>query len=288
MPAEPHKIMVVANETVGGSKLIDTVKRRAEEIVAENRPYVVTVICPQNQPQHGYVIYDESIRRAAENRLETTLEQLKRAGVVAQGEVMDPDPFAAIADAIDEFGADELIVSTHPETRSGWLRKGLVDRVRDEIGLPVEHVVVDLDADRAQLTHTLVVANQTVGGAPLIQRLKQKAAESPHRFTVICPQSGGDADEDAEARLERTLHRLEQAGLEAVGQVTHPDPFTAVQNALQYYAVDEIVISTFTGERSGWLRSDLVGRVERSTAMPVEHVEVTPDEAREGATVESR
>jgi hypothetical protein len=286
MPAEPHKIMVVANETVGGRKLIDTVKRRAEEIVGENRPYQVTVICPQNQPRHGYVIYDESVRTAAENRLETTLAQLKQAGVVAQGEVMDPDPFAAITDAIDEFGADELIISTHPETRSGWLRKGLVDRVRDELGLPVEHVVVDLDADRAHVTHTLVVANQTVGGAPLIRRLKEKAAESPHRFTVICPQSGGDRDEDAEARLAETLRRLEQAGLEAVGQVTHPDPFTAIQNALQFYAVDEIVISTFPGERSGWLRSDLVGRTERSTAKPVEHIEVTLDEAREGASME--
>ncbi|MGH4000559.1 MAG: hypothetical protein ACRDTJ_24200, partial [Pseudonocardiaceae bacterium] len=102
MSSDPVRIMVVANETLGGRVLIETVKRRAEELVADMRPYSVTVICPQNQPRHGYVIYDESVRTAAENRLQTTIAQRKRAGVVAQGEVMDPDPYAAVTDALDE------------------------------------------------------------------------------------------------------------------------------------------------------------------------------------------
>ena len=50
------------------------------------------------------------------------------------------------------------------------------------------------------------------------------------------------------------------------------DPFTAIQNALQFYAPDDIVISTFPETRSGWLRADLVGRVQASTGKPVEHV----------------
>ncbi len=79
------------------------------------------------------------------------------------------------------------------------------------------------------------------------------------------------------------LEDLEEEGLEAVGQVMHPDPFTAIQNAMQFYAVDEIVISTFPDERSGWMRGDLVGRVQRTTSRPVEHVVVTPEQAREGA-----
>jgi hypothetical protein len=149
----------------------------------------------------------------------------------------------------------------------------------------VEHVVVDLDADREQATHTLVVANQTVGGAPLIERLKAKAAESPHRFTVICPDSAEESETSPNERLAEVLERLSGEGLEAVGQVTHPDPFTSIQNALQYYAIDEIVISTFPGERSGWLRGDLVGRVERSTAKRVEHIEVSPEDARRGTEV---
>jgi hypothetical protein len=165
-----------------------------------------------------------------------------------------------------------VIISTHPETRSGWLRRDLIIRVRRDSGLPVEHVVVDLDADRAHKVTTLVVANQTVGGAPLIQLLKQKAAESPHRFVVISPQSVGSAEEAAE-RLAHTLKRLDEAGLQATGQVMDPDPFTAIQNALQFYSVDEIVISTFPGAKSGWLRMNLVERTRASTSKPVEHIE---------------
>ncbi len=129
--ATPHCILVVANETLGGRALIDAVKRRAEEAHARNKPFRVCVVCPQNQPKSGYVIYDESVRSAAENRLQTTLAQLREIGIEAEGEVMDPDPFAATMDAVDHFKADEIIISTHPETRSGWLRKHLVDRVQD-------------------------------------------------------------------------------------------------------------------------------------------------------------
>jgi hypothetical protein len=186
-------------------------------------------------------------------------------------------------DAIGAYGADQVIISTHPDTRSGWLRKDLVDRVKQDSGLPVEHVVVDLDADRAHVTRTLVVANQTVGGGPLIDLLKRKGAESHHNFVVILPQGEGGEHGDAHARLAHTLELLHRAGLEAVGQVMDPDPFTAVQNALQFYPADEIVVSTFPGERSGWLRSDLLERVKTSTSKPVEHVEVSPEQAKEGA-----
>ena len=117
------------------------------------------------------------------------------------------------------------------------------------------------------------MANQTVGGEPLIGLLKGKAQESPHRFIVISPQGeGGDSTGDAHERLAHTLQRLHEEGLEATGQVMDPDPFTAIQNALQFYAVDEIVISTFPSTRSGWLRNDLVARVQSSTGKPVEHV----------------
>ena len=132
-----------------------------------------------------------------------------------------------------------------------------------------------------------IVANQTVTGGPLIRRLKEKAADSPHRFTVVCPQSGEETDAAPNERLAEMLATLDGEGLQAVGQVTHPDPFTSIQNALQFYSVDEIVISTFPDERSGWLRGDLVGRVERSTSKSVEHVEVSPEEVVEGAPVES-
>ena len=260
------RILVVANETVAGKPLIDAVRARAGGDEVD-----VHVICPQNQPKHGYVIYDSMVREAAENRLRMTLALLHEAGIEAHGEVMDPDPYAAIMDALGEHDYDEIIISTHPETRSGWLREGLVDRVRRAARRPVEHVVVDLDAERDDIKRTLVVANQTVASGELLDLLRRKARDEPRRFIVICPQSGEENGQGAE-RLAHTLKELQDAGLDAVGQLDHPDPYTAIQNALQFYAPDDIVISTFPETRSGWLRSDLVGRVEASTGKPVEHV----------------
>jgi hypothetical protein len=260
------RILVVANETVAGKPLIDAVKRRVDGDVH------VHVICPQNQPKHGYVIYEDHVRHAAENRLKMTLALLREAGIDADGEVMDPDPYSAVMDALGEEDYDEIIVSTHPETRSGWLRQGLVDRVQRAARRPVEHVVVDLDAERDDVKRTLVVANQTVGGRKLLETLKRKAADEPRRFIVISPQSEEEGSGEAYERLAHTLKELEDAGLDAVGQVVHPDPYTAIQNALQFYAPDDIVVSTFPETRSGWLRADLIGRVEASTGKPVEHV----------------
>src|ERR671916_1609942 len=203
-------ILVVANETVAGKPLIDAGRGRAggDEID-------VHVICPQNQPKHGYVIYDSMVREAAENRLQMTLALLREAGIDAKGEVMDPDPYAAIMDALGEQEYDEIVISTHPETRSGWLREGLVDRVRRAARRPVEHVVVDLDAERDDVKRTLVVANQTVSSRPLIEALKKKAADEPRRFIVIAPQASGengDAGEDPHDRLAQTLKELSDAG----------------------------------------------------------------------------
>ena len=263
------RVLVVANETVAGKPLIDAIRKRAEgeEVKAH-------VISPQNQPKHGYVIYDEHVRDAAENRLEMTLALLREAGIEADGEVMDPDPYSAVMDALGEQDYDEIVISTHPETRSGWLRQGLVDRVERAARRPVEHVVVDLDAERDDTKRTLVVANQTVTSPELLDALKKKADEGPRRFIVIAPQSEGEegGDGDPHERLAKTLEELEDAGLQAIGQVEHHDPYTAIQNALQFYAPDDIVISTFPETRSGWLRGDLIGRVEGSTGKTVEHV----------------
>jgi hypothetical protein len=264
--SEGKNILVVANETVTGKALIDAVKKHADA-----GPVSVHVICPQNQPKHGYVIYDETIRGVAENRLAMTLAQLREVGIEADGEVMDPDPYSAIMDAVGERDYDEIIVSTHPDTRSGWLRQDLITRVQQATRRPVEHIVVDLSRDEDEAIRTLVVANQTVGGQALIDQLKELAANGPHRFIVICPQSG-EGEGDAHRRLAHTLKHLQDEGLEAIGQVTHPDPFTAIQQALHFYGIDEVVISTFPKTQSGWLRADLIGRVQAATNKPVHHV----------------
>jgi hypothetical protein len=183
---------------------------------------------------------------------------------------MDPDPYAATMDAIDVFKPDEVVISTHPETRSGWMRKDLPSRIEEDSGLPVEHVVVDLDAEREDVVRTLVVANQTVDSEPLHDRIVEKSGEGNHQFTLVVPASGGSGD--PHERLAHMLQRLADEGIQAAGQVGHPDPFTAIQNAMQYYAIDDILISTFEGERSGWLRANLIERIKAATSRPVEHV----------------
>jgi hypothetical protein len=263
----PAHVLVVANETVGGEKLFQAIEARAAR-----GPIRCTVVCPQNRPARGFVIYDESVRSAAQIRLDLTLERLGKLGIEASGELMDPDPYMAVKDALREYGADEIIISTLPYARSGWLRRDLVGRIRQYVGIPVEHVIVDLNQEPTR--HALVVANRTVGGSRLIETLERRASQSPHRFTVICPQDGAgdEATERAEERLRDTLRVLEQAGLDATGYVTHPDPLTSIMNAVQHDPPNEIIISTLPDSTSNWLRGDLIGRVRRATGLPVEHV----------------
>src|SRR3954466_15270305 len=258
-------ILVVANETVVGKPLIDAVKARAEKGAVH-----VHVICPQNQPRAGWVQYGEEARWAAENRLKATLARLSEAGIEADGAIEDPDPYTAIMDELGRADYDEIIISTHPETRSGWLRRDLIERVKQATRRPVQHVVVDDPADDRG-KNTPLVANHTVEDQQLLDLIKSRAGDGRHRFVLILPQGEG-AEGDPYERLAHVLRRLEEEGIDAVGQVVHPDPFTAIQNAVRWYPVDDIIISTFEPEKSGWLRADLVGRVRSATGKPVEHV----------------
>jgi hypothetical protein len=265
-------VVVLANETMASRSLVDLVRDRAQK---GDEPRLV-LVAPTAKASAGLVAYDDVLRDAAQHRIDTAIAALAKDGVQAEGEVMDPDPFNAAMDAVREFRPSEIIISTHPETRSGWLRRDLVERVQEAAGVPVEHVVVDLDAEREHDTHTLVVANQTAGGKPLLGLLKGKAAESEHRFVVVMPQAGGGNDTAAQARerLDALIDELKNEGVEATGVIGDPDPYQAVMNALSFFRVDEIVISTHPAARSGWQRADLIERVRRSTSKPVEHVVV--------------
>src|SRR3954449_9848287 len=169
------RLLVVANETVVGKPLIDAVKARAAKGSVH-----VHVICPQNQPRAGWVQYGEEARWAAENRLKATLARLSEAGIKADGAIEDPDPYTAIMDELGRSDYDEIIISTHPETRSGWLRRDLIERVKQATRRPVEHVVVDHGDPGDRAKETLVVANQTVETDQLFDTLKGKAADGPH------------------------------------------------------------------------------------------------------------
>src|SRR3954451_11288362 len=164
---EPTRLLVVANETVVGKPLIDAVKGHAEK-----GPIDVHVICPQNVPRAGWVQYSEEARWAAENRLKATLARLNEAGIHATGETEDPDPYTAIMDELGRAEYDEIIISTHPETRSGWLRRDLIERVKQATRRPVEHVVVAQGEPADRGKETLVVANQTVEDEHLLELIK--------------------------------------------------------------------------------------------------------------------
>ena len=270
-------VLVLANETIGGKKLLDAIEQRAAR-----GPIRCTVVCPQNTPRRGFVIYDDTTRSAARVRLELTLKRLEEMGIPARGEVMDPDPYFALQDAVREWGADEIIVSTYMYPRCGVLRRDLVERIEKWSGLPVEHVVIDLREEPVR--HVLVLASQTVGGRSLIETLERRSTSSPHRFTVILPPTGAD-DDTAQDRLDSTLAELRQAGLVVSGYVAEPDPFNSVLNALGHHPADEIVVSTLPSSKSRWLRGDLIDRLRKATARPVEHVVSDPDREQEKAGV---
>jgi len=267
-------ILVVANETLGGKSLLDAVRSRAAE------GEVRFVICvPQNRPRSGLVVYDDAVFDAAQVRVDLALEFIRAEHINAIGEVGDPDPYTATIDAVHAYRPSEIIISTYPETRSGWLRRDLIDRVRDATGLPVEHVIADPDTEGLPFHVTLAVANRTASGDELLDALKAKveAEEEKERgrlFIVVIPLEGGDgqATRRARTRLKLVLDRLHQAGMYGAGMIGDPDPYTAIMNALQYFRVDDILISTFPETKSGWLRADLIERVRRTTNLPVEHV----------------
>lgn len=266
------EVLVVANRTLGGAKLLDAVRARAAEGDVRFR-----LVVPQSEPSAGLVIYDEAVRESAQARVDLALSLVAGEGIDATGEVGDGDPFLATMDAVATRRPDEIIVSTHPAISSGWLRRDLIERIRNASGLPVEHIVIDIEQEGLPFEVTLVLASKTLEGESLLDRLKQKGAADGRRlFVVVVPQPDrtGDAPRLARARLATMLDRLHAAGLLASGMIGDPDPYTAAANALELFRVDDIVISTLPGERSGWLRANLIERVQHATSAPVEHVVV--------------
>ena len=142
-----RRILVIANETVGGETLREEIRRRAEGY----REHVL-VVCPAlNSPLRHWASDEDNARAKAQGRLAASLARLGEAGIVARGEVGDCEPLQAIEDALRTFGPDEIIISTHPEGRSNWLEKGVVSGARERFAVPITHVVVDLEAEREDI-----------------------------------------------------------------------------------------------------------------------------------------
>ena len=263
-------LLLVANETVGEKTLLEAIRGRGEGVH-------VTVVCPVNQPRRGYVVYSDTRRASAHRRLERALEHLRGAGIPAEGYVVEGDPVACVRDALAQLEppVDAILVSTHPEEKSGWLRRNVVDRIRGAAGdVPVEHLIAHTRGPND--ANVLVIANETVLGEPLLAKIRERAQAGPASFLIVAPQTDPTlgAHPEAERRLKRALTTLRGEGIDVHGQVAHPDPFSTAMEAVHDERVDEIVVSTFEPLGSGWLRKDLVERLRSETGVPVTHVVV--------------
>jgi nucleotide-binding universal stress UspA family protein len=144
---DERRILVIANETVGGERLREEIKQRSEGFAEQ-----VLVVCPAlNSPLRHWASDEDGARAQAQERLSTSLTRLRELGIDAKGEVGDGEPLQAMEDALRLFGADEIIISTHPAGRSHWLERGIVEGARERFAVPITHVVVDLEAEREEV-----------------------------------------------------------------------------------------------------------------------------------------
>jgi hypothetical protein len=270
--APKRPLLVFLNEVGGGRKLLQAVRERTGQVSE------VIVAAPQNQPAIGTLIDRDELYASARARVEVTMSVFAEFGIESVGEVLDPAPQLALGDALRAHEPSEVLFSALYDTRYGIARKDLVEVAR-ELTEPVAEfthipVRVEEDAIRLDLSHVLVVATKTVAAPDLVARLKERAAMRPHRYTIICPRTEEVDEEQVVRDLASTLAVLYRAEVDATGlPITSPDPFEAVRNAIEHYKIDEILISTFAGEQSRWLESDLIGRVREITDKPVTHVE---------------
>ena len=175
-------VLVIANETAASPALLDAIHERAASVADVH----VTVIAPVSEPRHGYVVYQDTRRASAGRRLDKTLQLLRSSGIPAQGFVVDTSPVQAAKDALEQLEPPptEIIVSTHPEQRSSWVRRNVVrDIEKAANGLPVErHMIVGRSDATVAEANVLVVANETVISKELLDKVRERAAAGPASF----------------------------------------------------------------------------------------------------------
>ncbi len=203
-----RRILVVANETVAGRALRGEVVRRA------GAEADVLVVCPAlNSPLRHWASDEDGARAEAEQRLAESLSCLAAEGVEARGEVGDADPVQAMDDALRTFGADEIVISTHPPGRSNWLEKEVIERARERYPVPITHVVVDLERERPGLADPLT---RRLGGAG------RRAAALVAARVAAGDVLAGDAGH-VRGHVHRVLARDEVGGHQAGGEVDLPE-----------------------------------------------------------------
>src|ERR1700750_1894345 len=146
-PDDERRVLVIANETVGGAPLLSRIK----ELASDANARVLVVTPALNSPLRHLASDEDAARAAARDRLDRSLAALATNGIRGRGPVGDADPLQAMEDALRTFGADEIVISTHPEGRSNWLERGVVEHARERFAVPITHVVVDLEREREEV-----------------------------------------------------------------------------------------------------------------------------------------
>jgi hypothetical protein len=265
-------VLAFLNEVAGGRRLLEALRARVDAGAD-----LVAVAAPQNQPVVGQLVDRDEVRDSALSRVEVTQAVLHDFGIEAVGAIFDHDPALAIDDSVRAFQPKEVLLSALYETRFGLMRKDFVEYAKDKIEQPVVHIPVRVDDDavRWDVVHTLVVGTRTIASPELIARLRQLAAEKPHRYTIICPKSGDISREETCERLARALAELYRFEIDATGQPMSPEPFAAIENAVHHFRIDDILISTLAGQQSKWLEEGLIEKVQAITDKPIEHFEAS-------------
>ena len=140
--ARPRRILVIANETCASRGVVDEVRYRAGE---GGEVVVVAPALARSRLEHWLTADLERRQEEASRRLEASVRALSDAGLNARGQLGDADPLQALDDALRVYEPDEVVISTHPHTRSNWLERRVVQRARERYALPITHVVVDLE-----------------------------------------------------------------------------------------------------------------------------------------------
>lgn len=138
-PADEHRLLVIANETVAGSALFDEIVRVCNAHPSASTVLVVAPALPDRT--HLWTSDLDPALAEAQARLDVSLANLAAAGISAAGEVGADDPLVAFDDAYRTFGPDEAIISTKSPERSTWLERGVVDNARERFDLPITHVI---------------------------------------------------------------------------------------------------------------------------------------------------
>ena len=191
--------------------------------------------------------------------------------------MLDPEYELALGDAIRSHRSAEVLLSCTYDFRFGLTRRDLLSWAEITYGnvTKITHIPVRIEDDSISMnvTHTLVVANGTLTSEDLQERLLDRSGERSHRSTIIAPAADDVSEATVARNLAAVMAKLYKADIDATGQPMSPDPFDAVKNAIEHYRVDEVLISTLSGEESHWLKQDLVGRVREITDKPVVHHE---------------